>query len=55
MTRSPTDDAAHELGKSMSGGPIAKESAPREDELKHRGDKLQNLVDKATGGAPKAH
>lgn len=55
MSRSPTDDTAHQLGKSMGSGPIAKESAPREDELKRRGDQLQNLVDKATGGKTKPH
>jgi hypothetical protein len=49
MTRSQTDQAAHDLGRTMGKEPLAQESRePQEESLKHHGDELQNLVDKAT-------
>ena len=54
MTRSTTEEAAHDLGKAMGHKqPIAGESTrePQEESLKHHGDDLQDLVDKATGSA----
>lgn len=56
MTKSPTDEAAHDLARTVGKAPIAQPSRdPQEESLKHHGDELQGLVDKATGASSKGH
>ena len=58
MTKSTTDKAAEDLGKTMSDGKAHAQDSPREpqeESLKHHGDDLQNVLDKATGATPAAH
>ena len=58
MSRSQTEEAAKDLGKTVGrDDPAAEQSArePQEESLKHHGDELQNAVDKATGTSPTQH
>lgn len=54
MRQHTTEDAAKDLAKTVGRDqPAARESArePQEESLKHHGDDLQNVLDKATGEA----
>lgn len=56
MPKSTTDEAAHDLAKTVGKDPIGQQSrAPQGESLKHHGDELQGLVDKATGDGAKPH
>jgi hypothetical protein len=58
MTKSSTDEAAKTLGKSLRNGHAHAQPAtrePQEESLKHHGDDLQDVVDKATGVLGKPH